>query len=31
VGVAVMMGGGPSVVYGIEALQAVGQFQEEGL
>ena len=31
VGVAVMMGGGPSVVYGIEAMQAVGQFQEKGL
>ena len=31
VGVAVMMGGGPSVVYGIEAKQAVGPFQEKGL
>ena len=28
VGVAVMMGGGPSVVYGAEALEALAQFQE---
>ena len=26
IGVAVMMGGGPSVVYGAQALEAVGQF-----
>ena len=31
VSVAIMMGGGPSVVYGIEAMQALGQFQEKGL
>tara|TARA_Y100001958_G_C21247497_1_gene578899 strand:+ start:3038 stop:3388 length:351 start_codon:yes stop_codon:yes gene_type:complete len=29
VGVAVMMGGGPSVVYGIEAMQAVQQFEAQ--
>ena len=29
IGVAVLMGGGPSVVYGIEALQAVQQFEEQ--
>lgn len=29
VGVAILMGGGPSVVYGIEAMQAVEQFEEE--
>ena len=28
VSVASLMGGGPSVVYGIEALQALSQFQE---
>lgn len=28
VGVAVMMGGGPSVVYGIEAMQALEQFEK---
>jgi AhpD family alkylhydroperoxidase len=28
VGVAILMGGGPSVVYGIEAMQAVKQYQE---
>ncbi|MBE01770.1 carboxymuconolactone decarboxylase family protein [uncultured Marinobacter sp.] len=28
VSVAILMGGGPSVVYGIEALQALSQFQE---
>ena len=27
IGVAIMMGGGPSVVYGCEALEAVGQFE----
>jgi AhpD family alkylhydroperoxidase len=26
IGVAVMMGGGPAVVYGLEALEALGQF-----
>lgn len=31
VGVAVLMGGGPSVVYGIEAMQAVEQFEKQGL
>ncbi len=31
VSVAILMGGGPSVVYGIEAMQAVSQFQEKGL
>lgn len=30
VGVAVMMGGGPAVVYGCEALTALDQFQAEG-
>jgi len=28
IGVAVLMGGGPSVVYGTEALEAVNQFEE---
>ena len=31
VSVAILMGGGPSVVYGIEALQALSQYQEQGL
>ncbi len=31
VSVAILMGGGPSVVYGIEAMQAVEQYQEQGL
>ncbi|WP_223788324.1 carboxymuconolactone decarboxylase family protein [Marinicella meishanensis] len=31
VSVAILMGGGPSVVYGIEAMQAMAQFQEQGL
>ncbi len=31
VGVAIVMGGGPSVVYGIEAMQALAQFKEKGL
>ena len=31
VSVAILMGGGPSVVYGIEALQALEQYQAEGL
>ncbi|MGV9743459.1 carboxymuconolactone decarboxylase family protein [Rhodococcus zopfii] len=30
IGVAVMMGGGPSVVYGCEALDAVDQFSSSG-
>lgn len=30
VSVAILMGGGPSVVYGIEAMQALSQFQEQG-
>lgn len=29
IGVAVMMGGGPSVVYGTEALEALNQFQNK--
>ncbi len=31
VSMAILMGGGPAVVYGIEALQAVEQFCEQGL
>jgi len=31
IGVAVLMGGGPSVVYGAEALEALNQFEKEGL
>ncbi len=31
IGVAVLMGGGPSVVYGAEALQALDQFETVGL
>lgn len=31
VSVAILMGGGPSVVYGIEAMQAVEQYKESGL
>ena len=31
VSVAILMGGGPSVVYGIEAMQAVQQYNESGL
>lgn len=31
VSVAILMGGGPSVAYGIEAMQALSQFQEQGL
>jgi len=31
VAVAILMGGGPSVVYGIEAMQALSQYQEQGL
>ena len=30
IGVAVLMGGGPAVVYGCEALEAVGQFEKSG-
>ena len=30
IGVAVLMGGGPSVVYGTEALEAVNQFEDAG-
>lgn len=30
IGVAVLMGGGPSVVYGSEALEALEQFQAQG-
>ncbi|MAY38566.1 MAG: alkylhydroperoxidase [Spongiibacter sp.] len=30
VSVAILMGGGPSVVYGIEAMQALSQYQERG-
>lgn len=28
IGVAVLMGGGPSVMYGLEAFEALGQFEE---
>lgn len=31
VSVAILMGGGPSVVYGIEAMQALNQYEEQGL
>lgn len=31
IGVAILMGGGPSVVYGCEALEALNQFQEAEL
>jgi AhpD family alkylhydroperoxidase len=31
VGVAILMGGGPSVVYGSQALKALEQFEKEGL
>lgn len=31
IGVAIMMGGGPSVVYGSEAYEALNQFEAEGL
>lgn len=31
IGVAVLMGGGPSVMYGAEALEALDQFKKEGL
>jgi len=30
IGVSVLMGGGPSVMYGCEALQALDQFTKEG-
>lgn len=29
IGVAILMGGGPSVMYGVEALEAVAQFEAE--
>ncbi len=29
IGVAILMGGGPSVMYGVEALEAVSQFESE--
>ena len=28
IGVAILMGGGPSMVYGIEAMEAMGQYME---
>ena len=31
IGVAILMGGGPSTVYGSEALEAMDQFESEGL
>jgi len=31
VGVAVMMGGGPAVVYGCQALEAVEEFEAQGV
>lgn len=31
IGVAILMGGGPSLVYGIEAMQAFTQFEEAGV
>lgn len=31
VSVAILMGGGPSVMYGIEAMQALDQYEEQGL
>lgn len=31
IGVAILMGGGPSVVYGTEALEALEQFEKDGL
>jgi len=31
VSVSILMGGGPSLVYGIEAMQALSQFEEENL
>ncbi|MFH2035420.1 MAG: carboxymuconolactone decarboxylase family protein [Candidatus Zixiibacteriota bacterium] len=31
VGVAILMGGGPSLVYGVEALEAINQFRETDL
>jgi len=30
IGVAILMGGGPSVMYGVEALEAVSQFESDG-
>jgi len=31
VSISILMGGGPSVMYGIEAMQALSQFKEQGL
>ncbi|AKH21859.1 carboxymuconolactone decarboxylase family protein [Sedimenticola thiotaurini] len=31
VAVAILMGGGPSVMYGVEAMQALSQYEEQGL
>ena len=31
IGVAILMGGGPSIMYGCEALEALEQFEAEGL
>lgn len=31
VSVAILMGGGPAVVFGVAAMQALSQFQEQGL
>jgi AhpD family alkylhydroperoxidase len=31
ISVAILMGGGPSVVYGVEAMQALGQYLEQGM
>lgn len=30
IGIAILMGGGPSVMYGCEALEALGQFEAAG-
>lgn len=31
IGMAIVMGGGPSLMYGIEAFEAIEQFEKEGL
>lgn len=31
IGMAILMGGGPAVVYGVEALEALNQFEDEAL
>lgn len=31
IGVAIMMGGGPALIYGCEALEALGQFEKQNL